>query len=70
MNDKCMNFGEGYICDQTVRDLIDVVKDDMPKRMFSSSCQAMLGDDWKLKASDILKMAAPELLQKFSEQSK
>lgn len=70
MSNQFIDFGEGYFYDQTVRDLIDMVKDDMPKTMFTSSCEAMLGDDWKLKGQEILKMSAPDLLQRFSDLTK
>lgn len=47
------------------RDLIDMIKDDMPKGMFVSSCEAMLGPDWAVVGEDIVREAEPELLGKF-----
>lgn len=37
----------------------------MPKSTFTSSCQAMLGDDWLDVGEQILRQQAPELLGKF-----
>lgn len=71
MSDQLINFAEGYFYNDVERDFIDIVREpDMPKSMFVSSCQAMMGDDWSMKGKVILEQSAPDLVQKFIELTK
>ena len=46
-------------------DLIKMIEDDMPKGMFVSSCDAMLGPEWMTIGEEIVRESNPELLGKF-----
>lgn len=48
MSAQLINFAEGYFYNDVERDFIDIViEPDMPKSMFVSSCQVMMGRDFQ-----------------------